>query len=52
MIFDLDACICDAGFFRVRPTDERTDEQADSRSWMPASYMHARYIHGYIHHAS
>ena len=30
MIFDLDVYICDAGFFRVGPTDG----QADSRSWM------------------
>ena len=30
MIFDLDACICDAGFFSVG----RTNGQADSRSWM------------------
>ena len=26
MIFDLDACICDAGFFRVGPTDGRTNK--------------------------
>ena len=39
MIFDPDACICDAGFFRVGPTNERTDEQADSRSWMMHIYM-------------
>ena len=34
MIFDPDTCICDAGFFRVGRTDGRTDEQADSRSWI------------------
>ena len=26
MIFDLDACMCDAGFFRVGRTNERTDK--------------------------
>ena len=26
MIFDLDACICDAGFFHVGPTNERTNK--------------------------
>ena len=31
MILDPDACIHDAGFFRM---DQRTDEQADSRSWI------------------
>ena len=34
MIFDPDACTPDAGFFRVGRTDERTNEQADSRSWI------------------
>ena len=33
MILDPEACISDAGFFRVGRTDERTNEQADSRSW-------------------
>ena len=34
MIFDPDTCICDAGFFCVGRTDQPTDEQADSRSWI------------------
>ena len=34
MIQDLDACTFDAGFFRVGRTNERTDEQGDSRSWI------------------
>ena len=36
MILDPEACISDAGFFRVGRTDERTNEQADSRSWIGA----------------
>ena len=36
MIFDPDARICDAGFF----PDQRTNEQADSRSWMHVSRMY------------
>ena len=34
MIQDLDACTSDAGFFRVAPTNQRTNGQGDSRSWM------------------
>ena len=34
MIQDLDACTSDAGFFRVAPTNQRTNEQGDSRSWI------------------
>ena len=34
MIFDPDACICDAGFF----PDQPTDEQGDSRSWIPSLF--------------
>ena len=37
MIFDPDACICDAGFFPDGRTDGRTNEQADSRSWISKS---------------
>ena len=33
MILDPDACIHEAGFFSWQ-TDQRTNEQADSRSWM------------------
>ena len=29
VICDLDACICDAGFFRYQRTNERTNEPTD-----------------------
>ena len=34
MIFDPDACICDAGFFPDQRTNGLTDEQGNSRSWI------------------
>ena len=37
VILDPSACIHDAGLFRYGRTDERTDGQADSRSWMSIS---------------
>ena len=33
-----DACVHDAGFFPDGRTDERTDGQADSRSWIVKIY--------------
>ena len=35
MIFDLDVYICDAGFFRVGPTDQRTDKPTLGVGWIP-----------------
>ena len=34
MILDPVVCIYDAGLFRYGRTNERTDEQGDSRSWI------------------
>ena len=39
MILDPEACISDAGFFSVGRTNQRTDGQADSRSWMGISFI-------------
>ena len=39
MILDPEACISDAGFFSVGPTNGRTDEQADSRSWIQMLFL-------------
>ena len=44
MILDPEACISDAGFFSVGPTDERTDGQGNSRSWMHVGMMHISMI--------
>ena len=48
MILDPEACISDAGFFSVGPTDQRTDGQGDSRSWM----MHVCMMHVCMMHIS
>ena len=46
MILDPDAYISDAGFFPDQPTDERTDEQGDSRSWISKKiYFFAHSFH-------
>ena len=39
MILDPEACISDAGFFSVGRTNQRTDGQADSRSWMAVVHI-------------
>ena len=38
MILDPEACISDAGFFSVGPTNQPTDGQADSRSWITIGF--------------